>query len=98
MGPVGRSGAHARISALVDARDRDPAGLHTGEAELRNGTVGGIAVHIAARVAALAGASEILVSRTVRDLVAGSLIEFDDRGEHDLKGVPGRWPLYAVRG
>ena len=74
------------------------AGLHTGEAELRNGTVGGIAVHIAARVAALAGASEILVSRTVRDLVAGSLIEFDDRGEHDLKGVPGRWPLYAVRG
>jgi class 3 adenylate cyclase len=73
------------------------AGLHTGEGELHNGTIGGIAVHIAARVAALAAGGEILVSGTVRDLVAGSLVEFEDRGERDLKGVPGRWHLYAVR-
>ena len=60
--------------------------------------VGGIAVHIGARVGALAAAGEVLVSRTVVDLVAGSGIEFDDRGEHELKGVPGRWQLYAVSG
>jgi class 3 adenylate cyclase len=73
-------------------------GLHTGEGEQLNGTIGGIAVHLAARVAALAGAGEILVSSTVRDLVAGSLTEFDDRGEHVLRGIPGAWRLYAVRG
>ena len=73
------------------------AGLHTGEIELRGADVGGIAVHIGARVAAQAGASEVLVSRTVTELVAGSGIEFDDRGAHELKGVPGEWRLFAVR-
>ena len=72
------------------------AGLHTGEVELRGNDVGGIGVHIGARVGALAGPSEVLVSRTVTDLVAGSGIEFADRGEHDLKGVTGRWQLFAV--
>lgn len=78
----------------VDVR----VGLHTGEVELRGDDVAGVAVHIGARVAALAGACEVLVSRTVTDLVAGSGIEFDDRGEHELKGVPGTWHLFAVRG
>jgi class 3 adenylate cyclase len=72
------------------------AGLHTGEVELRGDDVGGIAVHIGARVAAVAGAGEVLVSRTVKDLVAGSGIEFTDRGTHTLKGVPDEWQLYAV--
>jgi class 3 adenylate cyclase len=72
-------------------------GLHTGECE-RDGTkVTGIAVHIGARVASLARPGEVLVSRTVKDLVAGSGIEFEGRGEHELKGVPGEWRLYAVR-
>ena len=72
------------------------AGLHTGEVELRGDDVGGIAVHIGARVAAVAGAGEVLVSRTVKDLVAGSGIAFTDRGTHTLKGVPDEWQLYAV--
>jgi pimeloyl-ACP methyl ester carboxylesterase len=72
------------------------AGLHTGEIEVRNGGVAGIAVHTGARVAATAAPNEILVSRTVRDLVAGSGIEFDDRGVHEFKGVPGEWEVYAV--
>ena len=71
-------------------------GLHTGEIERRGDDIGGIGVHIAARVSSLAGAGEVLVSRTVTDLVAGSGIEFADRGEHELKGVPGSWQLYAV--
>jgi class 3 adenylate cyclase len=74
------------------------AGLHTGEVERRDGDVAGIAVHIGARVAALAGAGEILVSGTVKDLVIGSGIEFADRGRHELKGVPGDWPLWAAVG
>jgi class 3 adenylate cyclase len=74
------------------------AGLHTGECEVMNGDVGGIAVHTGARVSAQAGPGEVLVSSTVRDLVAGSGIEFEDRGSHDLKGVPGEWRLYAVSG
>jgi class 3 adenylate cyclase/esterase/lipase len=73
------------------------AGLHTGEIELLDDDIGGIAVHIAARVVDLGGANEILVSRTVTDLVAGSGMEFEDRGEHVLKGVPGSWRLFAVR-
>jgi len=73
------------------------AGLHTGEVELMGDDVGGIAVHIGARVSALAGSGEVLVSSTVKDLVAGSGIEFEDRGSHELKGVPGEWRLYAVR-
>jgi class 3 adenylate cyclase len=72
------------------------AGLHTGEIELRDDDVAGMAVHIGARVSALAGAGEVLVSSTVKDLVAGSGIEFEDRGEHELKGVPGTWRLYVV--
>ena len=72
------------------------AGLHSGEIELRGDDVAGMAVHIAARVSARAGAGEVLVSRTVTDLVAGSGIEFEDRGEHELKGVPGTWHLFSV--
>ncbi|PWU18261.1 MAG: adenylate/guanylate cyclase domain-containing protein [Candidatus Rokuibacteriota bacterium] len=72
------------------------AGLHTGECELMEDKVGGIAVHIGARVASLAQPGEVLVSRTVRDLVAGSGIGLDDRGQHTLKGVAGEWQLYAV--
>jgi class 3 adenylate cyclase/pimeloyl-ACP methyl ester carboxylesterase len=72
------------------------AGCHTGEIELIGTDVGGIAVHIGARVGALAGPSEVLVSSTVKDLVAGSGLVFEDRGEHELKGVPGSWHLYAV--
>jgi len=73
------------------------AGLHTGEVELRGDDIGGVAVHTAARVGALAASGEVLVSRTVVDLVAGSGIDFDDRGEHHLKGVPGTWRLFAAR-
>src|SRR5205823_744483 len=72
------------------------AGLHTGECELVDGKVGGIAVHIGARVASLATAGEVLVSSTVKDLVAGSGIEFDDRGEHRLKGIPEPWRVFEV--
>lgn len=74
------------------------AGVHTGEIELRGEDIGGIAVHIGARVAALAGPSEILVSQTVADAVSGSLIQFEQRGDHELKGVPGTWRLSAVLG
>ena len=72
------------------------AGLHTGEIEVRGDDVGGIAVHIAQRVSALAAPNEVLVSRTVVDLVAGSGVEFDERGEHELKGLTGTWQLFAV--
>jgi class 3 adenylate cyclase len=73
------------------------AGVHTGEVELTDEGVQGIAVHIGARVAAIAGSSEVLVSPTVKDLVAGSGLTFEDAGEHELKGVPERWHLYRVR-
>jgi pimeloyl-ACP methyl ester carboxylesterase len=72
------------------------AGLHTGECEIHGDAVAGIAVHMGARVAALAGSGEVLVSSTVKDLVAGSGIEFEDRGVHQLKGIPGEWRLYVV--
>src|SRR5712672_1881317 len=72
------------------------AGLHTGECEVRGDDIGGIAVHIGARVSALAGPNEVLVSSTLRDLVIGSGLEFEDRGDHTLKGVPGDWRLSAV--
>jgi class 3 adenylate cyclase len=72
------------------------AGLHTGECELIGDDVGGIAVNIGARVGGLAAGGEVLVSRTVKDLVVGSGIEFEDRGAHRLKGVPGEWELFAV--
>jgi len=70
------------------------AGVHTGECEVVDDTIAGIAVHIGARVAAAAGASEVLVSSTVKDLVAGSGLRFEDRGMHHLKGVPDEWRLY----
>ena len=72
-------------------------GLHTGECERIDGGIGGIAVHIAARVAAQAGSGEVLVSGTVKDLVAGSQLSFEDRGSHQLKGVPGDWRLYGLQ-
>jgi class 3 adenylate cyclase len=72
------------------------AGLHTGECEIRGEDIGGIAVHIGARVSALAGPNDVLVSSTLRDLVIGSGLEFEDRGAHELKGVPGEWRLLAV--
>jgi class 3 adenylate cyclase len=81
------------------ARDLDievRVGLHTGEIELRGDDIGGLAVHIGQRVLSAAQPSEVVVSSTVKDLVAGSGIEFADRGEHALKGVPGTWHLYAV--
>jgi class 3 adenylate cyclase/pimeloyl-ACP methyl ester carboxylesterase len=73
------------------------AGLHTGECEVADGNIAGIAVHTGARVAALAGGDEVLVSSTVKDLVAGSGIQFSDRGPHELKGIPGEWRLFAVQ-
>jgi class 3 adenylate cyclase len=72
------------------------AGLHTGECEVRGDDIGGIGVHIGARVSALAGPKEVLVSSTLRDLVIGSGLEFEERGAHELKGVPGEWHLFAV--
>ena len=72
------------------------AGLHTGELEVMNGDLGGLAVHIAARVMERAGPCEVLVSSTVRDLVVGSELAFEDRGAHELRGVPGEWRLFAV--
>ena len=77
----------------VDVR----AGVHTGECELMGEKLGGIAVHIAARVASTANAGEVLVSQTVKDLVAGSGAEFEDRGVHELKGVPDQWRLFGVK-
>jgi class 3 adenylate cyclase len=72
------------------------AGLHTGECEVRGDDIGGIAVHIGARVSTQAGPNEVLVSSTLRDLVIGSGLTFEDRGTHQLKGVPGQWRLLAV--
>jgi pimeloyl-ACP methyl ester carboxylesterase len=73
------------------------AGLHTGEIELRDRDVGGIAIHAAARVMAQAQASEVLVSRVVTDLVAGAGLKFAERGSHELKGIPGKWDLFAAQ-
>ena len=72
------------------------AGLHTGEVETAGAKVSGLAVHIGARVMSLAAAGEVLVSSTVKDLVAGSGINFEERGAHTLKGVPGEWRLFAA--
>jgi len=71
-------------------------GLHTGEVERGDDDVAGLAVHLSARIVSLAQPGEILVSRTVRDLVIGSELTFTDRGEHELKGIPDHWALYAV--
>jgi class 3 adenylate cyclase len=88
--------AQAIVESSADAGLRVRAGVHTGECEVMGDDIGGIAVHIAARVSALAEPSEVLVSRTVKDLVAGSGIDFADRGTHALKGVPDSWQLYAA--
>jgi class 3 adenylate cyclase len=73
-------------------------GLHTGECEVRDGDLGGLAMHIAARLCALAVAEDVLVSGTVKDLVVGSGIKFSERGNYRLKGFPGTWNLFAVAG
>jgi class 3 adenylate cyclase len=96
-GPARAVRSAARLVALereqgVDVR----AGVHTGECELRGDDIGGLAVHIGARVAAMADAGEVLVSSTVRDLVVGSELRFSERGQHELKGVPGTWAIFAL--
>jgi class 3 adenylate cyclase/pimeloyl-ACP methyl ester carboxylesterase len=88
--------ARAITDAVRDLGLDVRAGLHTGECEIVDGKVGGIAVHIGARVAASAAPGEVLVSSTVRDIVAGSGIAFEPRGEHVLKGIPGAWRLFSV--
>jgi class 3 adenylate cyclase len=88
--------AEAIRSAAGELGLRVRAGLHTGEVELRGEDVGGIAVNLAARVMGQAAPDEVLVSRTVVDLVVGSGLSFDDRGNHPLKGVPGEWQLFVV--
>ena len=88
--------AHAVVDGVHELGLEVRAGVHTGECELHEGKVAGIAVSIGARVAALAGGGEVLVSQTVKDLVAGSGLQFDERGDHELKGVPGTWRLYSV--
>ena len=72
------------------------AGLHTGECELDGPKIRGVAVHTGARITSLAGLGEVMVSQTVKDLVAGSGLGFEDRGVHELKGVPGEWRIYAA--
>jgi len=88
--------------ALADALSRlgvcIRAGLHTGEVEVRDSGIAGIGVHIAARVLSKAGPGEVVVSAPVPMLVVGSGLEFEDRGEHELKGLPGTWRLFAVAG
>jgi len=88
--------ARAIVDSAPDQGIRVRAGVHTGECEVMGQDIGGIGGHIAARVSALAGPDEVLVSRTVKDLVAGSGLEFTDRGEHELKGVPDSWRLFAA--
>jgi len=92
------SAARAIVEAVGRLGLEVRAGLHTGECEIIGEKLGGIAVHIGARVASLASPGEVLVSSTVKDLVAGSDLRFEDRGVHVLKGVPGEWRLYAVKG
>ena len=88
--------AQAIVAAVREIGLEIRAGLHTGEVELADGAVRGIAVHTGARVASLAEAGDVVVSGTVKDLIAGSGIELTDRGTHELKGIPGNWQLYAV--
>ena len=89
--------AESIIEAVHDLGVEARAGVHTGEIELRGDDVGGIGVHIAARISGVAGPGVVMVSRTVTELVAGSGINFEDRGAYALKGVPGEWPLYSVK-
>jgi class 3 adenylate cyclase len=90
--------AHALREAVRRLGLELRAGLHTGEIEVRQDDIGGIAVHIGQRICSLAQPAEVLVSRTVADLVAGSGLGFVDRGEHELKGVRGSWALFAASG
>jgi class 3 adenylate cyclase len=90
--------ARAIVEAIRGVGVEVRAGLHTGECEVRGNDIGGLAVHVASRIAALAQPGQVLVSATVKDLVAGSGIEFSDRGGHNLKGVPGRWEVFEVNG
>ena len=90
--------ARAITDAMRELGIEVRAGVHTGEVEVDGDSVRGIAVHIGARVCATAGPSQVLVSSTVKDLVAGSGLTFEDAGEHELKGVPDRWRLYRVVG
>jgi class 3 adenylate cyclase len=95
-GPVNAVRAARRIQAIADELGlRARAGVHMGEVVERNGALRGIAVHLAARVMASATGGEILVSETVKD-IAGSALRFQDRGQHELKGIEGRRRLYAV--
>lgn len=89
--------AHAIVESLKSTGIEIRIGLHTGEVEIVDGMAGGTAVHIGARISALAGPGEVLVSQTVRETIAGSRIEFEDRGAHELKGVPGKWQLFAAK-
>ena len=89
--------ALAMVLAVSSLGIQIRAGVHTGEVEVRGSDLGGLAVHIAARVAASASPGEVLASSTVKDLLSGSGVDFQDRGEHELKGAPGTWRLYAVR-
>ncbi len=88
--------ARAIVAAVRPLGIEVRAGLHTGELELIGDDVGGIAVHIGQRVSALAGPSEVLVSSTVKDLVAGSGLQFQDQGVHALKGLPDEWRVFRV--
>ena len=96
-GPPAGSAARRR-SRRVSSRSASRSGLHTGEVALDGDDVAGLGVAIGARVGAKAGASEVLVSQTVKDVVAGSGLTFEDAGEHELKGIPDRWRLYRVLG
>jgi class 3 adenylate cyclase len=88
--------AQAMVDAVSPLGLEIRVGIHTGEVEVRGTDLGGLAVHIGARIAAIANGSEVLVSSTVKDLLAGSGVGFEDRGEHELKGVPGTWKLFAA--
>jgi class 3 adenylate cyclase len=90
--------ADAIIDATAERSIPIRAGVHTGECELIDGDLAGLAVHIGARIGAIAGAGEVLVSGTVRDLVVGSELEFRERGEHELRGVPGSWRVFELAG
>ena len=101
LGPVPwAQDALAVMDAIIDAIRplgiEVRAGVHAGEVEVRGADIAGMAVHIAARVAALAGRSEVLTSSTVREIVTGSQRAFVEHGEHELKGVPGRWRVYSL--
>src|SRR5262249_18614832 len=89
--------ATAIVDALRALAVEIGSGVHTGECEVSDGKIVGVAVSVGARIASLAEPGEVLVSSTVKDLVAGSGLSFDDRGEHELKGIPEPWRVFAVR-